>query len=128
LQQQRILAVDDEPHILRYLEHALKSANYQVVTTSDPFKAPDLVKSNDPHLVLLDMRLPGTSGLHVLDEIRKFSNVPITFITATANREDVERGGRFGETTWLEKPFSREALLNHVHAILAGPRRRRKKS
>jgi CheY-like chemotaxis protein/anti-sigma regulatory factor (Ser/Thr protein kinase) len=122
----RVVAIDDEPHILRYLEHCLRTANYQVAMTTDPFAAPALVKSQDPDIVLLDMRLPGTSGLEVLEEIRKFSNVPVTFITATANREDVVRGQQFGGTTSLDKPFSREELLDHVHAILAQHRRRKR--
>jgi PAS domain S-box-containing protein len=124
--QRRVVAIDDEPHILRYLEHCLRTANYEVAMTTDPFAAPALVKSQDPDIVLLDMRLPGTSGLRVLEEIRKFSSVPVAFITATANREDVERGRQFGGTTWLEKPFSREQLLDHVHGILAQHRRRKR--
>ena len=124
--QRRVVAIDDEPHILRYLEHCLKSANYEVASTTDAFAAAGLVKSTNPDIVLLDMRLPGASGLEVLEEIRKFSSVPVAFITATANREDVVGGRQFGGTTWLEKPFSREELLEHVRAILA--RRRRRKS
>jgi PAS domain S-box-containing protein len=124
--QRRVVAIDDEPHILRYLEHCLRTANYEVAMTTDPFAAPALVKSQDPDIVLLDMRLPGTSGLRVLEEIRKFSSVPVAFITATANREDVERGRQFGGTTWLEKPFSREQLLGHVRATLAQHRRRKR--
>jgi DNA-binding response OmpR family regulator len=74
------------------------------------------------------MRLPGTSGLEVLEKIRTFSDVPVAFITATANREDVERGRHFGGTTWLEKPFSREALLEHVRGIASYRRRRKEKA
>ena len=90
------------------------------------FAAAALVKSQKPDIVLLDMRLPGTSGLEVLEEIRKSSSVPVTFITATANREDVARGESFGDTAWLEKPFSRDELLGHVHDILAQRRKRQR--
>ena len=124
--QGRVVAIDDEPHILRYVEHCLKTAGYDVASTTDPFAAAALVKSQKPDIVLLDMRLPGTSGLEVLEEIRKSSSVPVTFITATANREDVARSERFGDTAWLEKPFSRDELLDHVHDILAQHRRRRR--
>jgi PAS domain S-box-containing protein len=124
--QRRVVAIDDEPHILRYLEHCLKNANYAVASTTDPLAAAKLVKSENPDIVLLDMRLPGASGLKVLEEIRQFSSVPVAFITATANREDVLRGRQFGGTTWLEKPFSREDLLRHVAGVLARRRRRKR--
>jgi PAS domain S-box-containing protein len=126
--RRRVVAIDDEPHILRYLEHCLKTANYDVASTTDPRAATRLVESHKPDIVLLDMRLPGTSGLEVLEKIRTFSDVPVAFITATANREDVERGRHFGGTTWLEKPFSREALLEHVRGIASYRRRRKEKA
>jgi PAS domain S-box-containing protein len=122
----RIVAVDDEPQILRYVVHCLKRENYNVETTSDPLAAPKLVQSMKPDLVLLDMRLPGTSGLEVLEQIRKFTRAPVVFITATANREDVMRGKQVEETSWLEKPFTPDQLLRHVREVLG--RRRRKKS
>jgi PAS domain S-box-containing protein len=116
----RVVAIDDESHILRFVEYSLTRAHYHVVSTTDPFEAPDLVKSEAPDVVLLDMRLPGTSGLEVLQKIREFSDVPVVFITATANREDVARGQQFGGTTWLEKPFSLEQLVSHVGVIVGG--------
>jgi two-component system, cell cycle sensor histidine kinase and response regulator CckA len=115
----RIVAVDDEPDILRYIEYCLRSARYEVASTSDPLAATELVRSHSPDIVLLDMRMPGRSGLDVLEEIRKFSKVPVAFITATGNREDVIRGREFGGTTWLEKPFSPQQLLDHVGIVLA---------
>jgi CheY-like chemotaxis protein len=120
----RIVAVDDEPDILHYIEHCLRSANCEVVSTSDPLAAAELVRFHAPDIVLLDMRMPGMSGLEVLEEIRKFCQTPVTFITATQNREDVVRGREFGGTTWLEKPFSPQQLLDHVGLVLARRRRR----
>ncbi|MGA2285553.1 MAG: PAS domain S-box protein, partial [Dehalococcoidia bacterium] len=120
----RIVAVDDEPDILHYIEHCLRSANCEVVSTSDPLAAAELVRFHAPDIVLLDMRMPGMSGLDVLEEIRKFCQTPVTFITATQNREDVVRGREFGGTTWLEKPFSPQQLLDHVGLVLARRRRR----
>lgn len=64
------------------------------------------------------------SGLEVLEEIRRFSQTPVAFITATQNREDVVRGREFGGTTWLEKPFSPQQLLDHVGLVLARQRKR----
>jgi PAS domain S-box-containing protein len=120
----RIVAVDDEPDILHYVEHCLRSASYEVASTSDPLAATELVRFHSPDIVLLDMRMPGMSGLDVLEEIRKFSKVPVAFITATGNREDVIRGREFGGTTWLEKPFSPQQLLDHVGIVLARQRKR----
>jgi two-component system sensor histidine kinase/response regulator len=120
----RVVAVDDELDILHYIEHCLRSANCEVVSTSDPLAAAELVRFHAPDIVLLDMRMPGMSGLDVLEEIRKFCQTPVTFITATQNREDVVRGREFGGTTWLEKPFSPQQLLDHVALVLARRRRR----
>ena len=119
----RVVAVDDEPDILHYIEHCLRSAGCEVVSTTDPLAAAELVRFHTPDIVLLDMRMPGMSGLDVLEEIRKFSQTPVTFITATQNREDVVRGREFGGTTWLEKPFSPQQLLDHVGLVLARRRR-----
>ncbi len=120
----RVVAVDDEPDILHYIEHCLRSARCEVVSTTDPLAAAELVRFHAPDIVLLDMRMPGRSGLEVLEEIRKFSQTPVTFITATQNREDVVRGREFGGTTWLEKPFSPQQLLDHVGLVLARRRKR----
>jgi PAS domain S-box-containing protein len=124
--KRRVVAIDDEPPILRYVEHCLQNGHYDIASTTEPSAAVALVKSHNPDIVLLDMRLPGTSGLNVLEEIRRFSDVPVAFITATANREDVERGRQFGGTTWLEKPFSQKQLLDHIDRVIAGRRRRRR--
>ncbi len=64
----RVVAVDDEPDILHYIEHCLRSANCEVVSTSDPVAAAELVRFHAPDIVLLDMRMPGMSGLDVPGE------------------------------------------------------------
>ncbi len=78
----RILAVDDELRILRYLERTLEEAGYHALVTSDPSKIKDLVELEEPDLVLLDLMFPGVNGFELLQRIREFSGVPVIFLSA----------------------------------------------
>jgi two-component system KDP operon response regulator KdpE len=84
----RILAVDDELQVLRYLQHALEGAGYQALVTGDSSQVVKLVEMEEPDLVLLDLRLPGLSGFDLLQRIREFSAVPVIFLTASDSDED----------------------------------------
>ena len=94
----RVLAVDDEPQILRYLRRSLDEAGYQPIVTADPCEVAKLVELEEPDLVLLDLMLPGTSGFELLERIREFSGVPVIFLTASDQRRRrrprPEGGGR----------------------------------
>jgi two-component system KDP operon response regulator KdpE len=125
-ERRRILAVDDEPHIQRYLQRALSEAGYQATVTGDPSETVKLVELEEPDLVVLDLRLPGTSGFDLLQRIRELSQVPVIFLTASDSEEDAVQALKAGADDYITKPFSPSELLARIEAVLrrratAGP-------
>jgi PAS domain S-box-containing protein len=114
----RILAVDDDPQILRFLQRALQEAGYQPVVTADATEAPGLVELEEPDLVLLDLFLPGTSGFDLLKQIREFSGVPVIFLTASDKEEDAVHALQAGADDYITKPFSISELVARIAAAL----------
>ena len=114
----RVLAVDDELPILRYLQHSLDEAGYQCVVTSDPSQVTKFVELEQPDLILLDLRLPGVSGFDLLKRIREFSAAPVIFLTASDSSEDTVKALKLGADDYVTKPFSPSELLARIEAAL----------
>jgi two-component system KDP operon response regulator KdpE len=117
-QRPRVLAVDDELPILRYLQHSLDQAGYQCVVTSDPSQVTKFVEMEQPDLILLDLRLPGVSGFDLLARIREFSAAPVIFLTASDSSEDTVRALKLGADDYVTKPFAPSELLARIEAAL----------
>ena len=107
----KILAVDDEPQILRLLQRSLNERGFKSIVSSDPSEVIRLVESEEPDLVLLDLMLPGTNGFELLKRIREFSGVPVIFLTAQANEENTIRALEMGADDYITKPFSPTELI-----------------
>jgi PAS domain S-box-containing protein len=114
----RVLAVDDEPQTLRYLQRSLEEAGYQAIVTSDPAQVVRLVELEEPDLVLLDLMLPGVSGFDLLGRIREFSGVPAIFLSARDQSDDAVRALRAGADDYITKPFAPSELLARIEATL----------
>ena len=114
----RILAVDDEPQVLRLLRDILSNNEYTTFSTGDPDEMMHLVEVEQPHLVLLDLMVPGTSGFELMRRIREVSEVPIIFLSANHEEENVAQALRMGADDYILKPFSSTELLARVGASL----------
>ncbi len=114
----RILVVDDEPQIVRYLSRHLDDAGYDVIATMDPAEAIKLVEAEDPHFALLDINLPQMSGFDLLERIREFSPIPAIFLSASDKPEDIVRGLKLGADGYMTKPFAADELLARIEAAL----------
>ena len=115
----RILAVDDDPQTLRYLHDTLTKAGYKPVVTGDPVEAIDLMESMAPHLVLLDLMLPGTDGIELMKEIRTIANgIPIIFLSAYGQEDVVAKAFDVGADDYVIKPFSPTELAARIRAAL----------
>lgn len=114
----KILAVDDDTQILRYLHRALREGGYQPTVVSDPREVIRLVELEEPDLVLLDLMLPGVSGYELLERIREFSGVPVVFLTAKDRDEDMVRALKMGADDYITKPFSPSELLARIEVSL----------
>ncbi len=113
-----ILVVDDEKHIRELVRLYLEKEGFSVVMADDGEKAVQIVKSQAPQLVVLDIMLPKLDGWDVCREVRKFSAVPIIMLTAKGEEFDKVLGLELGADDYLTKPFSPRELVARVRAIL----------
>ena len=118
MSNERILAVDDDPLILRLVRTHLDRAGYRVATAMDGEQALDMVASQMPELVILDLMLPKLDGYEVCRRIREFSLVPVVMLTARGEQVDKLRGFEMGADDYLTKPFAPAELLARVQAVL----------
>jgi len=122
---QKVLIVEDEKPIAELVRFNLEKEGFQVEVCHDGQEALRRVQSDAPHLVILDLMLPGVDGFTVCREIRKNSQVPILILTARADEVDRVVGLELGADDYVTKPFSPRELVARVRAILrraAGPR------
>ena len=114
----RVLCVDDDPQTLRYVRDALARAGYAPIVTGDPQEAASLVEANDPHLVLLDLMLPGTDGIELMGDILDMADVPVIFLSAYGQEEIIARAFENGADDYVVKPFSSTELVARIKAAL----------
>ena len=117
----KILAVDDERHIVRLVQVNLERQGYEVITAFDGREALEKIESEKPDLVILDVMMPYMDGFEVLQAIRKnpdISTLPVIMLTAKAQDADVFRGWQQGVDTYLTKPFNPMELISFVRRIL----------
>ena len=114
----RVLVVDDDPATLRYVRDALAAAGYAPLVTGDPAEAAQLVKTKRPQLVLLDLMLPGTDGIELMEKVPGMADLPVIFISGYGRDETVARALEAGAADYIVKPFSTAELTARVRAVL----------
>ena len=118
----KILAVDDERHIVRLIQVNLERAGYQVVAAYDGEEALKKVESEKPDLIVLDVMMPKMDGFEVLKSLKANSqskDIPVIMLTAKAQDADVFRGWASGVDCYLTKPFNPMELLTFVKRIFS---------
>ena len=116
--QVRVLAVDDDLQALRYVRKALARAGYTPIVTADPQETLRLVEEEKPHLVLLDLMLPGIDGIELMQEIVETAEVPVIFLSAYNQDEIVATALDKGAADYVVKPFSHVELAARIRAAL----------
>ena len=114
----RILAVDDEPQILRLVRNTLSDAGYTPIVTGDPDEVLHLIEQEKPHLVLLDMMLPGTDGIELMKRITEITDAPVIFLAGQGGDQIVARAFEAGADDYMVKPFSPTELAARIEAVL----------
>ena len=114
----RILAVDDEPQILRLVRNTLSDAGYTPIVTGDPDEVLHLIEQEKPHLVLLDMMLPGTDGIELMKRITEVTDAPVIFLAGQGGDQIVARAFEAGADDYMVKPFSPTELAARIEAVL----------
>ena len=117
-ERESILVVDDDPQTLRHVRDALARAGYAPIVTGDPQEALSQVEANDPHLVLLDLMLPGTDGIELMGNILDMADVPVIFLSAYGQEETIARAFENGADDYVVKPFSPTELVARIKAAL----------
>ena len=116
--QTRVLAVDDDPQALRYIRDTLVRSDFEAIVTHDPEEALRLMEEEKPHLVLLDLMLPGVDGMDLMTEIRRVADVPVIFVSAYGQDHLVARAFELGAADYVVKPFSATELAARIGAAL----------
>ncbi|MBN3526848.1 response regulator transcription factor [Paenibacillus apiarius] len=112
----KILLVDDEPNILQFLELGLVNEGFDVKTSQDGIAAITLMKEFQPHVVILDVMMPGMDGFEVCAMLKKMDQVAVIMLTARDEVDDRIRGLTLGADDYMVKPFSFAELLARIHA------------
>ncbi|MCC7368426.1 MAG: response regulator transcription factor [Chloroflexi bacterium] len=115
-----ILVVEDDRRMAAFLDRALTYAGYRIVVAEDGEQALTCAEQQPPDLVLLDVMLPGISGLEVARRLRASSGIPILMLTAREGLDDRVEGLDAGADDYLAKPFALQELLARLRALLRG--------
>jgi CheY-like chemotaxis protein len=120
----KVLVCDDE-EVLRSLIRATLEADFEIVESTSGDATLELARAERPDLILLDMMMPGTSGLEVLRQLRadlELRSIPVVMLTARTQRSDREAATSAGADRFLAKPFSPIELAGIVSELVNGPR------
>ena len=113
-----ILAVDDDPNMLRYVRGILSDAGYSVRVPGNPDRMMKLLETEPPRLILLDLILDGVSGFDLMELIRKVSDVPVIFVSGREEETYIVTALNMGADDYIVKPFSPPQLLARIEASL----------
>ena len=117
--QPSILVVDDDPHTLRFVRDALRTGGYAALVTGDPSELAYLIQTRKPALVLLDLMLPDTDGIELMQQVPELADLPVIFISAYRRDETIAKALELGAADYIVKPFSPTELVARVRAALS---------
>ena len=113
-----VLVVDDDPQILRYVRDTLAQSGYAPIVTGEPEEAVRLMEEEKPHLVILDLMLPGPDGIEMMEAILETEDVPVIFLSAYGWDDQIARAFDMGAADYVVKPFSPTELVARIRAAL----------
>ena len=119
----RVLAVDDDPTILRLLQVNLEMEGHEVLTAEDGHSALAVIRAERPDVVLLDVMMPEMDGFQVCESVRAdpdIADTPIVFVSARAQQADLDRGYASGADGYITKPFDPVDLVETIERLAAG--------
>ena len=115
----KILIVDDDKDICEYVELLLTQNGYTVDTLTDPSNALSQIKANDYHVVVLDLMMPGVSGMELLEDIRNFDNdLAVIIFTGNPSVDTAVQSMKFNVSDYIKKPFDVDEFTGTLEKIL----------
>ncbi|MFH0878030.1 MAG: response regulator [Candidatus Omnitrophota bacterium] len=120
--RKKILAVDDEQEVLRLLEKRLLSSGYDVLTATNGQDAIDIARREQPHLIVLDILMPGLDGSETAARLHadpKTKSIPVLFLTCLfTKREELNEGHEVGHNFFVAKPYEPTDLIEEIVRII----------
>ena len=113
-----VLVVDDDPEMLRYMGDILTAAGFEPLMSGDPREVCALLRTQRPQLVVLDLMLPGTDGIELMEKIPELTDIPVIFISAYGREETIAKALDTGAADYIVKPFSPTELTARVRAAI----------
>lgn len=113
-----VLAIDDEPGLLRLIKLELTSKGFRVITADSAESGERIVDELRPDIILLDILMPGKTGMEFLEDHIKKSDIPVIFVTARDRSVDEVRGLEKGADDYVTKPFDVDVLAARIRAVL----------
>ena len=114
----RVLVVDDEPRMIGFIRMNLELEGYQVLEAHTGLEALEMIRTQLPDLVLLDVMMPELDGFETLRMLREFSSIPVIMLTAKGEEDDKVYGLELGADDYVTKPFGSRELSSRVRAVL----------
>jgi DNA-binding response OmpR family regulator len=122
----KVLYVEDEPFLGRIVRESLESRNFDVIMLEDGKRVSETFEKTNPDICVLDVMLPFKDGYSLAQELRlRNQNIPIIFVTAKTQTEDVVKGFDSGGNDYIRKPFSMEELIVRINNLLSISNRQR---
>ena len=118
----KIVIAEDEPDIRELIAFTLRFAGYEVITGSNGEEGYELTKKEQPDLAIFDVRMPRMTGYDACKKIKadpEIAHIPVVFLSAKGQENEIEQGLAAGAEEYLLKPFAPDQLTEHVRAILA---------
>ena len=110
----KILVVDDDEHIRTFLTKSLEFKGYQIISANDGIKGWEMIESEKPDLIIMDIRMPGMDGIEVLKKVREdieLTKIPVIMLTAESSDIDIISGFSVGADHYITKPFTINSVL-----------------
>lgn len=114
----KILIIDDDPNINELVQLYFKADGFETIACLDGEQALEIINTEKPDLIVLDLMLPGQSGFDILKSLRKTSNIPVIMLTARGDTLDQVVGLELGADDYVTKPFEPKELIARVKAVL----------
>lgn len=117
----KILLVDDEPNIVMSLEYTFRKNGYEVFIARDGKEAMELLQTQVPDMIILDIMMPHVDGYATLEFIKNQESLKackVIFLSAKNKESDIEKGIRLGADAYMTKPFSVKKLIEQVQELL----------
>ena len=118
----KVLLIEDEPNITEAIRFLLTREGWLVETHAEGTDAVQVIAASKPDLVILDVMLPGKSGMDILEELRgidKFENLPVLVLTAKGQAKDRKAAVDAGSSLFMSKPFANHEIVTNVNKLLS---------